>query len=72
MDLDRILVCGDSGNDRDMLVGDTCGVVVGNHAEELQNLRGRRRIHFSEASFAGGIMDGLAHYAFPITRAGAE
>ncbi len=60
--LDNIMVCGDSGNDREMLVGSPMGVVVGNYAHELENLKGKRRIYFSPKSYAAGIIDGLTHF----------
>jgi sucrose-phosphate synthase len=60
--LDHFLVAGDSGNDYDMLTGDTRGIVVANHTPELERLRGRERIHFTEAPFAAGVLEGLAHY----------
>ncbi len=61
--LENILVCGDSGNDEEMLTSSTCpGVVVSNYRPELEKLRGRRRIWFSSRSHAGGIIDGLRHY----------
>jgi len=60
----RVMVSGDSGNDEDMLSGSSRALVVGNHSSELEFLRGRSNIYFSEADFAAGIMDGLAHYGF--------
>jgi len=60
--LDHFLVAGDSGNDYDMLTGDTRGIVVANHAPELDRLRGRERIHFAAAAHAAGVLEGLAHY----------
>lgn len=62
--LHNILVCGDSGNDEDMLRGGSCGVVVANHSRELDHLRGRRHIYFSPGSYADGISNGLEHYNF--------
>ena len=53
-----------SGNDLEMLVGDTMAVVVGNHKPELEELRGRDRVYFASASFAGGILEGIGHYRF--------
>jgi sucrose-phosphate synthase len=61
---ERLLVAGDSGNDADMLSGDTLGVVVGNHGPELEFLRGRPRIYFAESPFAWGILEGIDHYDF--------
>jgi sucrose-phosphate synthase len=62
--LDNLIVCGDSGNDEEMLRGDTLGVVVGNYNHELDGLRGMRNIFFAQADAAGGILEGLAHYGF--------
>jgi sucrose-phosphate synthase len=60
----RVMVAGDSGNDEDMIAGATRGLVVGNHSVELENLRNKPNIYFSEAKYAAGIMDGLKHYGF--------
>ncbi len=62
--LDHFLVAGDSGNDAEMLTGDTLGVVVGNHSPELEPLRGRHQIYFAAARCAGGILEGIGHYGF--------
>lgn len=62
--LDRFLVAGDSGNDEDMLLGDSLGVVVGNHSPELATLRGRERVYFAVGSCARGIVEALEHYSF--------
>lgn len=61
---ERLLVAGDSGNDADMLSGDTLGVVVSNHTKELEVLRGRPRVHFSKAPHAWGVIDGIDYYDF--------
>jgi sucrose-phosphate synthase len=61
---ERLLVAGDSGNDADMLSGDTLGVVVGNHTSELEELRGRPRIFFAEGAHAWGVIEGIDHYDF--------
>jgi len=62
--LDRIFVVGDSGNDEEMLLGDTLAVVVGNHSTELDKLKGKHRIYFAEGHYAQGIIEGLDHYQF--------
>lgn len=62
--LANFLVSGDSGNDIEMLMGDTMAVVVGNHSEELNHLKGVNRIYFAEASYAHGILEGMQHYKF--------
>jgi sucrose-phosphate synthase len=62
--LERVATAGDSGNDRDMLLGQTAGIVVGNYDKELEPLRQARysRVYFAEASYADGIIEGLRHY----------
>ena len=44
--LEKILVAGDSGNDLDMMVGRTKGVVVGNHEPELGKIKKLRKCLF--------------------------
>lgn len=60
----RLLVAGDSGNDWDMLSGDTLGVVVSNHTAELERLRGRPRVYFAKCPHARGILEGIDWYDF--------
>lgn len=64
--LERVATAGDSGNDRDMLIGQTAGIVVGNHDPELSSLRRftAHRVYFAQAHCAGGILEGLRHYNF--------
>ncbi|MCP4151656.1 MAG: HAD hydrolase family protein, partial [bacterium] len=62
--LKNFLVCGDSGNDEEMLRGDTCAVVVKNHSPELERLKSAKKVFFSEKSFAAGILDGINQYHF--------
>jgi sucrose-phosphate synthase len=38
--------------------------VVANYSKELENLKGSRRIYFSDKRFAAGIKDGINHYNF--------
>lgn len=64
--LENFLVVGDSGNDKEMLLGDTLGIVVGNHGMELEQLRGMERIYFARGHQADGILEGLAHYGWRI------
>jgi sucrose-phosphate synthase len=56
---ERVAVAGDSGNDLEMLTGPFRAIVVGNHAPELDELRGRRGVHVSDASYAAGVREGL-------------
>jgi len=60
----NILVAGDSGNDEDMLTGELLGVIVGNKGEELNKLKGRRRVYFAKAERADGIIEGIKYYNF--------
>ncbi len=62
--LKQFLVAGDSGNDSEMLIGDTLAVVVGNHSSELEHLRGLEQVYFAEKKYAAGILEGLEHYQF--------
>ncbi len=62
--LENILVCGDSGNDEEMLRGEPLGIVVGNYKEELEKLRGLRNIYFAKRKYAGGIIEGIERYKF--------
>lgn len=62
--IERVLVAGDSGNDEEMLSGNSLGVVVGNYSRELERLRGRDRIYFAHAHYARGILEGIEHYDF--------
>ncbi|WP_166976983.1 HAD-IIB family hydrolase [Rhodocaloribacter litoris] len=62
--IERFLVAGDSGNDEEMLRGNTLAVVVGNHSPELEHLRDDPRIYFATAHHARGILEGIDHYDF--------
>jgi sucrose-phosphate synthase len=62
--LGNFLVCGDSGNDEEMLRGEPLAVVVGNHSPELARLKGSRNIFFASRSCAGGILDAIEKYRF--------
>ena len=62
--LNKFLVCGDSGNDEEMLRGDPLAVVVGNYSPELAKLKGQRNVFFSKQKYAEGILEGIQHYKF--------
>ncbi len=62
--LKNFMVCGDSGNDEEMLRGEPLAVVVGNYSHELKELKGSRNVYFAKAHCAGGIIEGLKHYRF--------
>lgn len=62
--LNTFLVAGDSGNDAEMMIGDTLGVIVGNHSSELKFLRGHHQVYFAGAGNAHGILEGIEYYRF--------
>ena len=62
--LSNFLVCGDSGNDEEMLRGEPRAVVVGNYSPELEKLKGQKNILFAKQPYAGGILEALDHYQF--------
>lgn len=62
--MDHVLVAGDSGNDEEMLTMNVLGVVVGNYAPELENLRGNAKIYFASKPFALGILEGIDYFNF--------
>jgi sucrose-phosphate synthase len=64
LNLRDLLVAGDSGNDFDMLIGETLGVVVGDYAPELEVLRRREHVFFAPSPCARGIIEGIAEYGF--------
>jgi sucrose-phosphate synthase len=62
--LRNFLVCGDSGNDEEMLRGEPLAVVVGNYKKELEKLKGARNVYFAKREYAGGILEGIEKYGF--------
>ncbi len=62
--LQNLLVCGDSGNDEEMLRGEPLAVIVGGYSPELETLKGGPNVFFAEAHCAGGILQGLEKYKF--------
>lgn len=67
--LENFIVAGDSGNDIEMLMGDTRAIVVGNYSQELEKLRDNEHIYFANQHYAAGIIEGLAHYGLDTIRA---
>jgi sucrose-phosphate synthase len=63
--VERTVVAGDSGNDRDMLLLPTPGVVVGNYAQELEDLRqlGTANLYIASGACAWGVLEGLEHFS---------
>lgn len=66
--LSSFLVAGDSGNDAEMLKGETLAVVVGNHGSELLGLCDLGQVFFAARHCAGGIVEGLEHYGWWLDR----
>jgi sucrose-phosphate synthase len=62
--LKNFLVCGDSGNDEEMLRGEPLAAVVGNYSPELNKLKGRKNIYFAVKEYAGGILEAMDRYNF--------
>ena len=62
--LKNFLVCGDSGNDEEMLRGEPLAAVVGNYSSELNKLKGRKNIYFAGKEYAGGILEAIDRYNF--------
>jgi sucrose-phosphate synthase len=61
---ENILVAGDSGNDIDMLKGEMSAVVVGNYSQDLEVLKGSKKVYFAKGRFANGIIEGIEYYNF--------
>ncbi len=64
VDLKKVLVAGDSGNDREMLLGSTLSVVVGNYSPELKSLPVTPNIYFAVERHAWGIIEGMQYHGF--------
>ena len=62
--MDNIMVAGDSGNDREMLLAGSPAVVVGNYSPELASLKNKARIYFAGQKYAAGIVEGMEHFRF--------
>jgi sucrose-phosphate synthase len=63
--LKNTLVAGVTGDDADMLRGNTLGTVVDNrHFAELSDLANVENIYFSKNTNAAGILEALDHYKF--------
>jgi len=66
--LERIIVAGDSGNDRDMLTRGFRSIVVANRAFELDDLAGTPGVYFARQKAAAGVLEGLlSFYDWPLT-----
>ncbi len=58
---ERVIVCGDTGNDLSMFEQGFLGIVVGNALPELAELDSPRVFHARE-HFAAGVGEGLRHW----------
>jgi len=61
---DSVLVCGDSGNDLDMLLLGLSGVVVANATEEVLGVCLPDAVYKARNRCAAGIIEGLCHHGF--------
>jgi sucrose-6-phosphatase len=61
VDAGRVVVSGDSGNDIDMFLEASKGIIVGNADHELMNLTGPH-IYKASASYAAGVLEGLYYW----------
>ncbi|MCA1405144.1 HAD-IIB family hydrolase [Ensifer sp. IC3342] len=64
VDLEEVVVAGDTGNDREMFdIPRVRGVVVANALAELRQSVGHKRRHFlARSSHADGVLEGLRHW----------
>ena len=67
----RVVVAGDSGNDREMLETGYKGIVPVNALEELKAVASLRRHYQSPYPAARGVLDGLCHFGY-LERLGQE
>ena len=61
----KIIVAGDSGNDRSMFDSFDYGIVVANAQPELKQLRAeahKRGFYFAQNEYAAGVTEGLRHF----------
>lgn len=65
LEAEKIIVAGDSGNDRSMFDEFERGIVVANAKPELLKMREERAVstyYFAEKSFAAGVHEGLEYF----------
>lgn len=60
--LDRIIVAGDTGNDRDMLLSGARAILVANHSPEVADLARQPGVYAAHGSHAAGILEGMRHF----------
>lgn len=59
--VDRVIACGDTGNDAALFSQGFCGVVVANALPELRALCSDQ-VYLSPRSHADGVLDGIRHW----------
>ena len=57
--LSHIITAGNSGNDRDMLLGRMKGIIVANYSPELEELRKNRFVYFTKYPLSKGVLEGI-------------
>ncbi len=60
--LEQFITAGNSGNDKDMLIGKTKGIVVANYSPELEELRDNKFIYFTKHPLSKGVLEGINFY----------
>ncbi len=58
---DRVMISGDSGNDRAMLTAGFRSIIVGNALPELDDLQGEN-IYRARQNYADGVIEGIEHW----------
>ena len=61
--IEKVIVCGDSGNDLDMFNSGFKGIIVGNAHAELKSFKGENAYH-AIGEYSAGIIEGLRHFNF--------
>ncbi len=59
--IERVIACGDSGNDASLMQQGFCGVVVANALDELKRLCSDC-VYLSPHACAAGVLDGIRHW----------
>lgn len=60
--LSKVVVAGDSGNDRSMLIACPHPVIVGNWSDGLGNDPALSHAYVASKTHAGGVLEGVRHY----------
>ena len=60
--LGRVITVGVTGNDRAMLTGGACGVVVADRASEMADLRTDGRVYVAGQGGPEGLVEGVRHH----------